>query len=165
MTGNYTVRQFHSSDWQHYKAIRLEALQVEPGVYCSSYADESERTESQWQERLSRSDCAYFGLYNNDELVGMAGVMPEGTDGEYELIAAYIKKPHRGKGLSKLLYKARIEWAKSNGVKSLIISHRKSNTASMAANQRFGFKYTYTEEDRLWHDGKREDNLYYKLEL
>ena len=63
-----------------------------------------------------------------------------------------------------MLYEPRIAWAKEKGYKKLIISHRKSNSASKAANQKFGFVYTHSES-KTWPDGITEDNVYYELPL
>jgi ribosomal-protein-alanine N-acetyltransferase len=164
MPVQYHLKQFQPSDWEQFKAIRLEALQSEPGVFCSSYQQEAERADDHWQQRLANTDCAYFGLYNESDLIGMTGIMPYTEEGQAELIASYIQTAHRGKGLSALLYKTRIDWAKSKGLKTLIVSHRESNLASQSANRQFGFVYTYTEP-RVWHDGAEEDNLYYMLPL
>jgi hypothetical protein len=48
-------------------------------------------------------------------------------------------------------------------LKRLKVSHRESNTISKAANQRFGFKYSYRESVK-WLDGTTEDALYYILD-
>jgi RimJ/RimL family protein N-acetyltransferase len=148
-----------------YKAIRLEALQKERAVYCASYEEQSTFPDEHWQDRLKNETCAYFGLYCDDELIGMSGIFrdPHHQD-EAELIASYIRQGHRGKGLSRLFYQARIDWAQKAGIKKLVISHRRSNSSSKGANQAFGFTFTHSVP-RLWHDGHWEDNVYYELYL
>lgn len=109
--------------------------------------------------------CAYFGLYHGDECIGLTGVV-EHKDNPQDtlLIASYIRKEHRGKGLSRMLYEARIVWAKENGYKRAIISHRASNVASKAANQKHGFVYTHAER-KIWPDGIADDQLFYQFLL
>jgi len=165
MSAPYTIRQFQSTDWREYKAIRLEALQAEPAAFASSYAEQVLFADEHWQNRLGDANCAYFGLYYGDDLIGISGIMCDvHHEHEAELIASYITKEHRGKNLAHLFYQARIEWAKNKGIKRLIISHRDSNITSRQANQRAGFQYTH-RVSRLWHDDNWEDNLYYELEL
>ncbi|HYD20148.1 MAG TPA: GNAT family N-acetyltransferase [Flavipsychrobacter sp.] len=165
MMRNYSTRQFGPADWQEYKAIRLEALQTERAVYCASYEEQSTFPDELWQERLANVACAYFGLYAGNELIGMSGIMCDPHhEHEAELIASYIRKEYRGKGLSKLFYQARIEWARKAGLKKLVISHRESNASSKYANQGFGFQFTH-QVPRHWHDGQWEDNVYYELAL
>jgi RimJ/RimL family protein N-acetyltransferase len=165
MDTKYSLRQFVPADWQHYKAIRLEALEKEPGVFCASYAEQSAFPDEHWQQRLSDDRFAYFGLYCEDELIGMSGIACiAGNDEEAELIASYIKQAHRGIGLSGLFYQARIDWAYSRRLKRLFVSHRASNIASKRANQNFGFLFTHSVP-RVWPDGAWENNLYYELIL
>ncbi|OOG19276.1 hypothetical protein BWD42_04870 [Sphingobacterium sp. CZ-UAM] len=77
---------------------------------------------------------------------------------------SYIQPLYRRLGLSTLLYRIRMEAAKTLKLKKLTVSHRKSNLASKAANQRVGFTYTH-QETMNWLDGTTEDVLYYSLDL
>ena len=44
-----TLRLATEDDWERVRALRLEALQTEPGVYGSSYARESIYDEDAWR--------------------------------------------------------------------------------------------------------------------
>lgn len=106
-----------------------------------------------------------FGLFHDNDLVGMTGIVCHKDDPEKAaLIASYIRPEHRGKGLSSLLYEARLDWAKANRIKAVTVSHRISNMPSMAANQRFGFRYTHAKS-KLWPDGVEADEVFYVLDL
>lgn len=165
MSADYHIKKLQSSDWQAFKDIRLEALQLERAVYCASYEEMKDMPDDFWQGRLADDRWAYFALYAGDEVIGLSGIMRNADQpNEAELIASYIRKEHRGNGLSKLFYSARIEWARVNGITNLIISHRESNIASKHANQHFGFQFTH-KVSRLWHDGLWEDNVHYELML
>ncbi|MBS1772160.1 MAG: GNAT family N-acetyltransferase [Bacteroidetes bacterium] len=162
---HYTVRQFKPEELETYKAIRLEALKMEHGKYGNSYEYELAMPETEWIDRISNPLHARYGLYAADTLIGLTGIIiNKDNPTEAYMTQSYIRKEHRGKGLSAMLYNARINWAKEHGVKRLVISHRKSNVASKAANQKFGFKYTHSE-DRTWPDGVTEENLFYELML
>ncbi len=163
MTTIYHIRQFDTNDREIYRSIRLEALLKEPAVYGSNYKREAAFRDEEWEKRLNNPDSASFGLYYGDRLIGTTGIVVS-DPGKGTLIASYICKEHRGKGLSSLLYQARIDWAKAIGLTHLIVSHRKSNHASKAANQRFGFRYTH-EEITTWPDGIEEANIFYCLDL
>lgn len=161
----YSIRRFEVADVADYKAMRLEALQTEPGMFGNSYATEMAFPEHQWTDRLANPAIATFGLYFGDELIGITSIITNKEKPEEAYMTqSYIRKPHRGKGLSRLLYEARLDFAKASGLKHLIIGHRDSNKASFAANQHFGFQYTHREA-RTWPDGGMEDMLYYKLDL
>lgn len=162
----YTIRQFSPEDVAQYKSIRLEALQLDRGMFCSSYEYESAFSREQWLARVSNPVGACFGLYYGDELIGITGVVvadKEKPDEAY-MTQSYIRKAYRGKGLSKMLYEARLAWAKEHQIKYLKIGHRASNLASKAANQHYGFIYTHSEPN-AWPDGQTEDMFYYELML
>lgn len=159
----YYIRQLSPADLEAYRAVRLEALQLEPGVFGSNYGREAAFTTGVWQQRLSRQDAASFGLFYAGELVGITGIIIQ-RPGEGALVASYIRKEYRKRGLSAMLYEARLTWARDKGLKTLVVSHRKSNQASMAANRHFGFRYTHTQMT-LWPDGQEEEELFYILAL
>ena len=134
-------------------------------MFGNSYAMEAAYPEENWAQRCTNPGCAIFGLYANDELIGITGIIQNAENPEEGYMTqSYIRRAHRGQKLSGLLYEARIAWARSNGIGRLIISHKATNHASKAANQRFGFCYTHSES-RTWPDGSTEDNLFYELIL
>jgi GNAT superfamily N-acetyltransferase len=161
----YTIRQFLPHEGEMYKSIRLEALQLSHGMFGNSHATEAAYNDSLWQDRLKSPTTACFGLFGNDELIGLTSIVcnAERPDEAY-MTQSYIREEHRGLGLSKLLYEARIAWARAHGVKLLTIGHRESNLASKAAVQRFGFRHSH-RETRQWPDGATEDMIYYSLDL
>ncbi|HTM67185.1 MAG TPA: GNAT family N-acetyltransferase [Flavipsychrobacter sp.] len=161
-TDNYYIRPLTASDLSLYRKMRLEALQTHPGFFGNSHAKEASMPEEQWLERLTNPDRCCFGLYSGNELVGITGIVIE--DGKGYLTQSYIREQHRGSGLSRMLYQARINWAKEHGLKQLLVGHRASNVVSKAANQHFGFQFSYTES-RNWPDGGIEDMVYYVLEI
>lgn len=163
--GDYTLRRLLPNEWQAYRDIRLEALKNEPAVFGSNYDREFAFTEDEWRKRLSNHDQAMFILVFHDEVIGITGVLIHHEDREaVKLIASYIRREHRGKGLSTLFYRARLDWAISRGFKKAIVSHRASNTASKAANQKFGFRYTHSAMTK-WPDGIEAEEKFYSLKL
>lgn len=163
---NYHIRQFAPEESDIYKTIRLEALQLEPGMFSNSYVLEAAFPDENWIRSLSDPDMARFGLYSDDELIGLTSIVINKEDkDEAYMTQSYIRKAHRGKGLSGILYEARIAWAKQHNVKRLHIGHRESNIASKAANQKFGFIYKYRESRNWPPDSVQEDMLFYELHL
>lgn len=162
----YSTRQLVPADVEAYKAMRLEALQKEPGNFGNSYDTEAAFPEETWVARLANPAGACFGLYHENTLIGITAVVVTDKEKPYEayMTQSYIRKEHRGKGLSQLLYNARISWAKQHSIKSLAIGHRETNIASRRANQHFGFVYSHSEP-RTWPDGATENMLYYRLDL
>jgi RimJ/RimL family protein N-acetyltransferase len=163
---SYTIRRLFHEDVEIYKAMRLEALQLEAGVFGSSYSRENVFTNEQWLSRLTGQNTAFFGLFYQQELIGITGIVIDWDDKELaHMVQSYIRKAHRGRGLSRLYYDARLQWARNYpGLKIVRTGHRESNITSKAANQHYDFKFAYRESTD-WPDGTTEDVLYYDLKL
>jgi RimJ/RimL family protein N-acetyltransferase len=162
----YVLRQLEASDWQLLKDMRLEALVKEPRVFSGALEEESQRSDSVWQERVTAKDKAYFCLFSPDgECVGLTGVLKhKDQDDAVVFLATYIRKEHRGLGLSALFYKSRINWAKRNNFKKAVISFRDDNFASKAAGERAGFIYK-SSESKIYPDNTVGNSLLYELNL
>jgi len=168
MKSEIFVRPLTPNDWQMFRDVRLKALREHPDVFLRSYETEKKLSEAEWKNTLDGIGKCVMGLFDNDQLIGLAAVFPRPNDsGGYNGLMAmdYIDAEYRGRDLSKLLYKARIDWAKNqSSFKKLMTSHREGNEASRRANQAFGFKFmdkTLTE----WPDGSKALEYNYELEL
>jgi RimJ/RimL family protein N-acetyltransferase len=160
--GIYKIRQLLENEANLYKSMRLEAIKKEPAMFRCTNPAEVDLTDEQWLERV-KDPRAVFGLFANDELVGMTSILLLNNNEGY-MGQSYVRKEHRGQGLSSLFYKIRMTWALDHQLKRLSVSHRESNIISKAANQRFGFQYSRREACN-WQDGTTEDVLYYILDL
>ena len=165
---NIIIRQLTKSDWAIFRAVRLHALATEPDKFSSNYAKENAYTDDIWQTQLSNPASAFFGLFDGDQLTGITGIIRKDLDAhanEAICIASYLLPEYRGKGLSKMFYQARLDWAvKEPGLQYVCVGHRASNIASYRANQAFGFKLV-SKEMRTWPDGMEEDQHIYRLDL
>ncbi|WP_418359559.1 GNAT family N-acetyltransferase [Sphingobacterium detergens] len=100
---NYVLRRLAPAQWQDYKKIRLEALHTDPGVFGSNYQREAAYSQQDWVALLENQNCAIFGLYDHEAIVGLTGVVVDRDDASNAiLIASFVREPHRGKGLSRL---------------------------------------------------------------
>lgn len=162
---NYSLHRLLPSEWAEYKSIRLEALQSNPEMFGSSYLKEVTYSQNDWIALLENDKRAIFVLYNIDSIIGLTGVAIDRDDATSAvLFSSFIRPEHRGKGMARLFYQARIDWAREKKCSSITVSHRAGNEISKAANQRFGFKYTYTKEV-TWPDGVSADEVMYVLQL
>lgn len=160
------VRHLKAQDWPLYKHIRLEALRLHEDVYGTSFKEMCERHGSEWEDIVSQTDSAFFGLFDSDAIVGTGGIFTHKTEERTGvLIGAYIREAYRGRGLSRLLYQARIDWAKQSGLfDRLLIGHREGNEASRRANQAFGFQ-PIGMIDYVFGNGETAKDHQYELRL
>jgi RimJ/RimL family protein N-acetyltransferase len=159
------LRQLTSVDWELLKNIRLEALASHPELFCPS-SDERQRNEEDWKNFLRQDALGVFGLFDSKQIIGLTGITRDRDDPSGRtalLVMSYIKQHYRGRGLSRLFYKARIKWAKDSGqFNRLLVGHREGNKASEKANQAFGFSLVSSEE-RSWPDGTVAPFMLYEL--
>jgi RimJ/RimL family protein N-acetyltransferase len=162
------IRALNSQEWPAFREFRLHALQEARGVFGSSYEAEATKTPQEWQDLVSGPSHQAFGLFDGERLVGITAAFPWKNDfsGETAVLAmSYILPEYRGRGLSRLLYEARLDWIGTRAqFKRVVVSHRESNESSRRAIERHGFRLTH-RAPRLWHDGTTEDEIFYQLLL
>ena len=161
------IRPFEPSEWEAFRDFRLKALQSQPGAFSSSYESERQLPDERWQDYMRRDSAQQvFGLFDGVRLIGITAAFRYRGDptGETAILAmSYIEPEYRGRGLSRLLYEARLDWVRAQPhFKRVVVGHRESNERSKRANQHFGFRYT-DRESRTWPDGLTEDELNYEL--
>ncbi len=162
------IKQLTENDWREFSQVRLKALQTDPAVFGSNYEKESQLTEADWRSRLQAKDNAIYLIYENETPIGMTGVSINWNDPTEKtalLWGSWLAPHARGKGLSVLMYQARIKWAKEHlTVEKIIVSRRAPNVASEYANQKHGFVLTHKTE-KIWTDGITEDEIFYELKI
>ncbi len=163
-----TIRRLTEDDWVEFSQVRLKALQTDPEVFGSNYEKESQMTEAEWRRHLQTDDSAIFMIFANETPIGMTGVSvfrEDATNKTAIFWGSWLEPRFRGKGLSTLMYQARINWAKQHlTVERLVVSHRASNLASKYANQKHGF-VTTRKNEKVWTDGATEDEIFYELKI
>lgn len=92
-------------DWREYRQLRLRALKEDPEAFSSSYADDLNRPDEIWQQRVAaatQGDRSWllFARQNN-QLVGMIGAFLEGESAEVAtVVSMYVPKEARRRGIS-----------------------------------------------------------------
>jgi RimJ/RimL family protein N-acetyltransferase len=167
MMKDIAIRGFEMSEWSILRDIRLKALKENPSLFLGSYEQEARLPDSHWQNLIGAEDGKTFGLFDQRDAVGVTRISkfkddPSGKTARMSM--SYIAPDYRGRGLSRLIYEARLDWARSNGFERVIVAHRNGNAASRAANQAFGFRL-YEREEVQWFDGTRDLDCRYELFL
>ncbi len=163
----FSVRPFNADEWPLYKEMRLNALRADPHVFSRKHEEAAAYDDSYWRDDLSDPNLGVFGVFADGKPIGMTGIvvdMKKDPSGQTaKLWGSWVGKEWRGKGASVPMYEARIDWARRHPVvKRITVSHRASNAASKAANQKHGFVYTHTA-DFVWPDGVTEPEIFYEL--
>jgi RimJ/RimL family protein N-acetyltransferase len=101
------IRLLTSEDAALYRDIRLEALEMNPEAFGSTFERERELPLARFEERLATSDV--FGAFIAGELIGVAGFRREEsakTAHKAELWGMYVRSQARKSGTGRRLVDA-----------------------------------------------------------
>jgi len=162
----FTTRRLREPDWALFAELRLRSLRSDPAVFGSTFEEEGKQGDDEWKAAVSDERTAIFGLFFGDVPIGISAISYYRSDPARKtaiLWGTWIEPEYRGKGLSEMLYRERLEWARGEeALTRIIVSHRESNAASKKANQKFGFSPTGATQ-RVWPDGVTEAEHHYEL--
>lgn len=162
-----TVRVLGESEWSLYREVRLRALAQSPNAFTATLADETDRGESFWRERMTRSY----------RLVAERGQLPQGivSLGAYdeepsaaEVFGLYVVPDARGTGVSWRLVEAAAALATQNGYVQLYFWVGTDNGRAIGFATNFGFRSSGYRRPARASDlerGEEEVALVLSLEL
>jgi ribosomal protein S18 acetylase RimI-like enzyme len=141
-----TLHQITQPLASHYKAVRLRALQDTPSAFGSTYASESQFTDTDWQQRTANlctpRSIGYLARYH-DEYCGIAvSFLNEQNPQHAELMSMWVAPEQRRTGTGRLLVDAIESWARSRGAHTFQFMVTSKNLDAIAFYQRLGFTPT-----------------------
>lgn len=161
------IRPLRPAEWTRLRDLRLKALAESPGNFFATLADARDGPQGRWLEMLESDDGVIFVLFDGDAPIGLTAVYVDRAIPERDtagLGMTWIEPAYRGQGLSRLIYRARVAWAREMGMRRIIVSHRDGNEPSRRAMLAAGFRET-RRAAHDWPDGARADNVSYELPL
>lgn len=164
MSEDILLRQWTETDWQIFRAIRLEALAAHPDVFAP-LQNEAEQDESFWKERLQPKN-AVFGLYDGEDVIGLTGVFRHKDSPDKGIVVMnYIRPEYRGRSVSGLFYQACIDWAQRQGdIRTLLVGFREGVEATRLVSEKWGFTFLSTEQE-TFGDGETVKHYTYQLTI
>lgn len=138
-----TVRALSEDEWDHFRSVRLAALQESPEAFVASYEEEKDYDEDFWRLRLRRSKRLV--AERDGEAVGIVSVGPdpeEDEDTHSELFGLWVSPALRGKGVASKLVRAGAEDAAEGGSTHLNYWVGTDNGRAVAFASSFGFRPT-----------------------
>ena len=143
------IRMLTQDDWKLWKSFRLEALKNSPESFGSSYEEELNWSDSDFQNGLTKSDI--FGVFVDNLPVCCAGfynLNSAKTKHRGVIWGMYTKMEYRGKGIATALIQNIINHAKSRVIQ-LHLTCVTSNLGAVTFYQKHGFKIYGTEPRAL----------------
>jgi ribosomal protein S18 acetylase RimI-like enzyme len=148
-----TIRATTEDDWSALKAIRLAALQDAPTAFGVTHAQALDNPDQQWRDRAAwRGPAEYFLAFDGADPVGMIGGVAEGQ-GEFGLIAMWVRPASRGTGAAGRLVAALLARAAERGCVRVTLSVAPENKPAVQLYRRHGFVFIPRQEPLASHPG------------
>ena len=140
-----TVKRLDPSHVAEYRALMLEAFELHPDAFISSFAERAALPLSWWESRLQeepRPSELVLGAFHDERLAGVAGLSFEKREKarhKATLFGMYVSSRFRRHGLGRQIVEAVLAEASSRGVKvvQLMVTH--GNRAAQGLYEQCGF--------------------------
>jgi ribosomal protein S18 acetylase RimI-like enzyme len=129
-----------------FKAVRLGALQEAPHAFSSTFAKESQLSDSEWLVRVEQMNgergVGFLAL--DDEIAcGIAGAFLDENDStRAQLISMWTAPTHRQQGVGRLLVNEILKWADQRKARILQLMVTSKNEPAILFYEKLGFAKT-----------------------
>jgi ribosomal protein S18 acetylase RimI-like enzyme len=155
-----TIRLLGPEDFHAFRLIRLEALRTEPASFASRASDWEMLPDEEWRRRIAANPV--FVAFQEERPVGIIGLLRERVSKmahRATIVMVYVKKHHRGTGLSTRLLDEVVTHARDNGIRQLELAVSEENPAALRFYCREGFREIGRIPGGFLHDGREVDEL------
>lgn len=129
-------------DWARVRQVRLAALADAPDAFWTVLADEQDRPETWWRQRLADPQRITVLAVRDGVGVGLAGAGPHDDPGSAVLYAVWAAPVVRGSGVADRMVAAVIAWARAQGYRRLRLDVGDDNARAIGFYRRTGFAPT-----------------------
>lgn len=147
------VKMLTPEDAKSYWELRLEALQLNPEAFLTTYEEAAGRENpiEQTTRNLAKEGNFTFGAFEDTVLIGMVTLLCESHEKlqhRANIYAMYVKPVKRKLGVGKALISAAIEQAKTlTRIEKINLTVNACNESAKRLYSAFGFK-TFGYEER-----------------
>ena len=144
------VKKLTKYDAEHYRQIRLEALDKNPDSFGTTYQEEVIKTIEQFRDRIPVNNNFILGCFEDKNLIAIVAFNQESRiklRHKAYISSMYVQQEYREKGVGKLLVNELIERAKAiNEVEILLLDIVQNNVLAKALYLSLGFQIYGTEK-------------------
>lgn len=153
------IRRLEAADWEAYRTIRIEALEVAPEAFGSDAAAARLMSREEWLGRVApRPGSFVLGAFDAGRIVGTAGFAREDrlkTRHKGNVWGVFVSPSFRGRGLGKELMVKLIDEARAMaGLEQILLGVVADNAPARELYLSLGFQ-TWGTEPRALRVGER----------
>jgi GNAT superfamily N-acetyltransferase len=132
-------------EWSTYRDLRLRALADSPDAFGRTLAEEKDRPDTEWLNRLASGADTRWNLpllaEVGTEPIGLAwGRIEKSSPEVANLYQMWVAPAYRGLGVGQMMLEAVIAWAREASVHQLALGVTCGDTPAMRLYTRAGFK-------------------------
>ncbi|MGE0282982.1 MAG: N-acetyltransferase family protein [Rhizobiaceae bacterium] len=154
------IRQLGQGDVAIFKAIRLEALRLEPDAFASTATDWESLSDAEWNRRMTANPV--FVAFREAFPVGVMGLLREQsskTRHRATIIMVYVNAIERGRDTAQSLLDHATSFAQANGIRQLELRVNSANARAIRFYQRNGYQRTGFIPCACLHADEETDEL------
>ena len=139
------IRTFAPHEWGTYRDLRLRALADSPDAFGRTLAEEQDRSDAEWSNRLATGANSSWNLplvaEVDGEPIGLAwGRLDESKPDVANLYQMWVAPSHRRLGAGQMLLEAVIAWARAMNASYLDLGVTCGDSPAMRLYTRAGFE-------------------------
>lgn len=143
-SGAPIVRAFAAHEWRVYRALRLRALADAPDAFGRTLAEEGDRPEAFWVERLAEGatsqGCRALVAELDGRAVGLAwGRIDPAAPDIARAFQMWVAPEARRRGTGQRLLEALVAWARASGARQLALGVTAGDSPATRLYARTGF--------------------------
>jgi ribosomal protein S18 acetylase RimI-like enzyme len=152
-------------DWAQVREIRLRALADAPHAFASRLADEQDRPELVWRDRLMLPTASTYLALDDGESVGLVTVFldPE-NQARAHLVSMWVTPSWRRRAVGTALTRAVLDWAHRNMAQTVDLWVTETNDAARRMYERCGFVESGNRQPLRSHPGLQELGMTCRVE-
>lgn len=141
-----TLEVVTSENAMVFKSVRLRALKDTPSAFSSTYADESQLTDTEWVKRAAQRSSKRSRTYLAMDTAGPCGIVggffDQGDSARAHLVSMWVAPTYRRLGIGAQLVNAIVDWARAEGARTLRLIVTSNNDGAIEFYQSLGFTIT-----------------------
>ena len=146
MQHDVAIRRLVPGEQGLYRAMRLQALQRNPRLYGTTYAESAATPMLPLERRIAANDeeDVLFGAFTRGELGGMCGLIRETreqTRHRAELVHMYVAPWLQGQGVGAALFETTVRYGIDRvGLHQIVLGVMADNEPALRLYRRSGFR-------------------------
>lgn len=138
-----TIERMTADGWARVRAVRLRALADTPDAFGITLAEDLQKPEAGWRERLQLAGAATFLAVVDGRDVGLVvGAPYAGTPPAAGLFAMWVAPQARRRGVGAALVEAHLAWARAQGATRVLLDVADANAPAIGLYDALGFRPT-----------------------